>query len=345
MIHRREAIVRIGSSLLLPGLLGAQGPGQPPPQGSRRAEIPKLDKPVMFDTPEADRILEKLQVYPPDNAWNADISKWPVHRDSKAIIASIGASKPLRANADMAFILIPTDQPRVRVKITDYPEESDPGPFPVPDNMPIEGWPTVYRDDPKLRGLTLVDVQRDKANLGGDRHAIIVDPATQMLYEFYTARLTDAGWEAKQASTFDLKSNQLRPDGWTSTDAAGLPIFPSIVRHDEIARGLITHALRFTVVRSRRAYVSPATHFASRETDPKLPRMGERFRLRKDFDLARFSPTVRTILQALKTHGMFVADNGLDWAMSVAPDPRIQVLPDELRRVQGKDFEVVRKPG
>jgi hypothetical protein len=337
MLARREAIRRLGGGLLLgPALLGAVQAS-----GSRE---PRLGRPVLFDTPEADRILEALQVFPKDNPWNLDISAWPVHPNSKGIVASIGADRPLRYSPDMAFVLVPPDQPRVPVRITDYAEESDPGPFPVPDNLPIEGWPVSYRRDVKLSRLTLDDVQRDRPGLGGDRHAIVVDPSASKLYEFYTAKRTQAGWEAKQASIFDLASNRLRPDGWTSSDAAGLPIFPSIVRHDELARGRITHALRVTVRRSRRAYVHPATHFASRLDDPNLPRMGERIRLRKDFDTSRFSPPVRTILDALKRHGMLVADNGLDWMLSVAPDERIPVIHEELRRVKGADFEVVQAP-
>jgi hypothetical protein len=165
-----------------------------------------------------------------------------------------------------------------------------------------------------------------------------------MLYEFYQARKTDTGWEAAQASIFDLSSNQLRPEGWTSADAAGLPIFPAVVRFDELRRERIKHALRVTVRRTRRAYVHPARHHASPHTDPDLPRMGERLRLRRDFNTARFSLPVRIILEGLKRHGMFVADNGIDWAISVAPDPRIPVLHEELRRVKGADFEVVGTP-
>lgn len=182
-------------------------------------------------------------------------------------------------------------------------------------------------------------------DLGGDRHAIVVDPVNRMLYEFYASRRTAAGWEAKQASVFDLKSNALRREGWTSSDAAGLPIFPAVVRHDELSRGEIGHAMRVTVRRTRRAYVPPATHFAGRSDDPDLPRMGERIRLRREFETAGFSPPVRTILEGLKRHGMLVADNGLDWAISVAPDGRIPALHAELRRVKGADFEVVREPG
>jgi hypothetical protein len=206
--------------------------------------------------------------------------------------------------------------------------------------MPIEGWPVGYKKGGKQ--LTLDEVQRLKEE--GDRHALVVDPVNRMLYEFYQGRKTDGGWQASQSSVFDLKSNKLRPDGWTSSDAAGLPVFPAVVRYDELKRKEIEHALRVTVVKTRRAYVYPATHYASRLTDENLPRMGERIRLRQDFDVSGFTPEVQTILKALKKYGMFVADNGIDWALSVAPDPRIPVLHDELRKVKGSDFEVVTPP-
>ena len=165
-----------------------------------------------------------------------------------------------------------------------------------------------------------------------------------MLYEFYQMKKTDRGWQAAQCSIFDLKSNQLRPDGWTSTDAAGLPIFPATVRYDEIQRGIVEHAMRVTVVKTRRAYVAPATHFASPHEDENLPRMGERIRLKQDFDISGFSPAVQAILKGLKKYGMFVADNGIDWAISVAPDPRIPALGEELRKIKGSAFEVVVPP-
>ncbi len=288
MVHRREALIRMGVTAFAPGMLGAMTPGAAQETKRRRPGRSAIDRPILFNTADADRILEDLQVFPPDNPWNADVSRWPLHPDSRKIIASIGADKPFRYNPDMAFVLVPPDQKRVPVRLIGYNEESDKGPYPVPDDMPIEGWPAFYRSDPKLRGLNLDDVQRDRKGLDGDRHAIVVDPVNRMLYEFYNARKTDAGWEAAQASVFDLKANKLRPDGWTSTDAAGLPLFPSIVRHDELRRGSITHALRVTVTRSRRSYVHPATHYASKNTDPDLPRMGERIRRRcRDFDTSR----------------------------------------------------------
>ena len=244
----------------------------------------------------------------------------------------------------MALVIVPPNQRKIDVPLGEGRDESDPGPYPVPDNMPIEGWPAAYRRDPATAGLTLDDVQRDKLGRNDDRHAIVVDPANHLLYEFYQAKKVGAGWQASQASIFDLNSNKLRPDGWTSSDAAGLPILPSIVRYDELQRGAIKHALRVGVRNTRRAYVYPATHYASTKTDPSLPRMGERIRLKQDFDTSGFSPHVATILKALKQYGMFVADNGLEWTLSVAPDERIPEMHAELRRVSGSDFEVVRRP-
>ncbi len=172
----------------------------------------------------------------------------------------------------------------------------------------------------------------------------MVDPVNRLLYEFYQTKLTDGGWEASGAAVFDLKTNKLRPAGWTSADAAGLPIFPAVVRYDEIKRGAIEHALRVTVRRTRKAYVYPARHYASQLTDENLPRMGERIRLKADFDISEFSPPVRAILKALKKYGMFVADNGIEWAISVAPDERIDDLHEELRKINGSAFEVVQQP-
>lgn len=306
----------------------------------RSAKMPALEKAISFDSTDADAVLSALEIFPPDNPWNTLIEKWPVHPNSKAIVASIGLDKPLRYNPDMGFVLVPPNQPRIDLKVIDYPDESDKGPFPIPDNVPIEGWPVGYRD----KKVSLTDVQRNTLKEEGDRHAIVVDPKNRMLYEFYQMRLTNSGWAAAQASVFDLKTNKLRPEGWTSADAAGLPIFPAVVRYDELKRGVIDHPLRVTVRRSRRAYVFPATHFASRLKDESLPRMGERLRLRSDFDVTPFSAEIRTILTALKRYGMFVADNGIEWAVSCAPDPRIPNLHAELRKVKGSDFQVVTAP-
>jgi hypothetical protein len=347
MIARRIVILAGASAILVAaflslevGLLSAGDMLQA--KTSRAATLPKIARPVAFDTKEADAILAALQVFPKDNAFNQSIEDWPVHPNSKNIVASIGADKPFRYNTDMGFVIVPPDQQRVDVKVVEYPDESDKGPFPVPDEIPIEGWPAWHRREGKK--LTLAEVQRRPEKYEGDRHAIVVDPVNGKLYEFFTFGKTADGWAAGQASVFDLKSNKLRPDGWTSADAAGLPIFPAVVRYDEIERGMVEHAMRVTVRRTRRAYVHPATHFASKLTDENLPRMGERLRLRADFDVAKFSPPVQAILKGLKKYGMLVADNGLDWAISVTPDERIPVLHEELRKVKGADFEVVEAP-
>jgi hypothetical protein len=305
-----------------------------------RRAMPAITQPILFGTPEADRILSHLQVFPPENPWNQDIGGLPVLPNSARIIASIGTDKHLGFNLDMNFVIVPPHQPRVPVKLLLYPAESDRGPFPVPDNAPIENWPLAHNEDTRALarpGQTLDDIQRHGS---GDRHLLIVDPVNGKLYEFWQARKTDAGWQASNEATFDLRTGALRPEGWTSGDAAGLPIFPASVRYDECERGLVEHAMRFTVRRSRRASVHPATHFASRLTGPDLPRMGERLRLRKDFDTSGFPPHARAILEGLKKYGMFVADNGGDWLMSISPDARLKGL-ETLERVKGSDFEVV----
>ena len=227
-IKHRLIICGIGLSLLLHGHLpAADAPTRKPPE---------IKQPIAFNTPEADTIVAQMQVFPPDNPWNADVSKWPLHPDSDAIIASIGTRKPLRCNTDMGYVLVPPDQKKIDLLSVSYRDESDPGPFPIPDEATIEGWPADFLRNPKTRTLTLDDVQRDKLGRGGDRHASVVDPVHRKLYEFYQLKKTDNGWQAAQSSIFDLDSNKLRPDGWTSTDAAGLPIFPSIVRYDEPAQ-------------------------------------------------------------------------------------------------------------
>jgi hypothetical protein len=326
-VLRALPFVVLGLAVRFPA--GAQTPAQP--------AMPKIDRPILFDTAEADKICEALQIFPPDNPWNTSVEDWPLHPNSAKIVASIGANKPFRYNPDMGFVLIPPDQKKIDVKLVSYADESDKGPYPVPDNIPIEGFPVNYK------GLSLDAVQR-KNEGDADRHAIVVDPTNRMLYEFYQMRKTDAGWQAAGEATFDLKSNKLRPDGWTSTDAAGLPLFSAVARYDEIKRGMVEHALRLTVVKTRRAYVYPATHFASRLTDVNLPRMGERIRLKKNVDISGFSPDVQAILKGLKKYGMMVADNGIDWAISVTPDPRLGNMHDELRRLHGSDFEVVEAP-
>jgi hypothetical protein len=270
------------------------------------------------------------RVFPPDNPWNQDISQLPVDPNSATLIASIGADRPLHpdfgtvyagAPNGIPYVVVPGTQPRVPVRF-DYAEESDPGPYPVPPNAPIEGGPESK----------------------GDRHILVIDRDHWKLYELFASRPDGSGWRAGSGAVFDLTTGALRPGGWTSADAAGLPIFPGLVRYDEVVeQGAVPHAFRFTCRRTRRAYVAPARHFASSSNDRRLPPMGMRVRLKASFDTAHFPPQARVILEALKRHGMLLADNGGDWFLSGAPDPRWD---DEqlatLKRVKGRDLEVVR---
>lgn len=309
-----------------------------------------IDKPILFDTPEADAIVEKLQIFPEDDPWNTPIDAWPVHPNSENMLKSIGLDKPLRTNRDMNYVLIPPNQPKVPVEILLYPGESDHGPFPVPDNTPIEGWPAHFIEnrDKKHAKTELeklfAEYQANVEKTDADRHAIVIDPANMKEYDFWQMTKTQNGWTCSCAAVFDLRKGHDRPMGWTSSDAAGLPLFPAIPRYDEFKNGEIKHALRFTVRKSRRAYVAPATHFASSLTDENLPRMGERFRLKTDFDLASFSREAKILLTALKKYGMIVADNGIDMAISVSPDERIPVMHSEMRGVKTSDFEIVEAP-
>lgn len=308
------------------GIVGADEKPKRPP-------MPLINAPLLFNTKQADAVMASLQLFPATSAWHEDISKLPVQPNSTRMIEGIGANKNLAWNLDMGFVIVPGNQKKIAVKLVLYPDESDPGPYPMPDNAPIEGWP--------LMGGDLANVQRVG---GGDRHVIVLDPVNGRLFEFYQGRRTDGGWQAACAAVFDITSNKLRPPGWTSSDAAGLPILPAVVRYDECERGFIDHALRFTVRRTRKSYLYPATHQAGRTTEIDVPAMGERFRLKAGVDVSHFPPYARAIAQALKTYGMLVADNGGDWRISVAPDDRIQGL-DALRALKGSDFEVVQSTG
>ena len=269
-------------------------------------------------------------IFPPSNPWNRRVDGLPVAANSRAIINSIGADEGLHpdfgsglwegAPVGIPITIVGAAQPKVRVQFA-YADESDKGPYPIPRNVRIEGG------------------RRSE----GDRHALIVDRDRCRLYELYGLYPTaKGGWRAGSGAIWDLRSNRLRPEGWTSADAAGLPILPGLARYDEVARGRIDHALRFTVERTRRAYLWPARHHASDATDPWLPPMGLRLRLRREFDTRPFPRQARIVLEALKRYGMMLADNGSDWFVTGAPDPRWNN--DALRtlkRVQGRNFEVV----
>jgi hypothetical protein len=273
--------------------------------------------------------LQGARPFPDDNPWNTPIDRAPVDPDSDLFIDSIGRTAMLHPDfgADwnggpfgIPYVVVSGDTPIVPVSFA-YADESDPGPYPVPPDAPVEGGPASQ----------------------GDRHILVVDRDHWKLYELFAAYPSGAGYTAGSGAVFDLGSNALRPAGWTSADAAGLPIFPGLVRYDEVAEGqAIRHALRFTAARTRRAYVHPARHFASASTDPSLPPMGMRVRLKAGFDITGFPPSARVVLQALKTYGMFLADNGGNWFISGAPDARWNDGElNTLKSVSGDDFEVV----
>jgi hypothetical protein len=302
-------------------------------EGRLLPAMPQFSAPVQFGTIEADTILAAMQIMPKNSAWNEDISRQPVLARSADMISQIGAGASLKFNQDMNFVIVPPNQPKVNLAITLYPNESDPGPYPIPDITPIEAWPT----DGTVLSVT-------QASGVGDRHAIVVDPLNQKIYEMGETYKLASGWTCSTSAVFDLNTNRQRPLEWTSSDAAGLPIFPAIVRYDELARGVVEHALRFTVPRTRREFIYPASHFASSLTDPNLPAMGQRFRLKATANLTGLSPHALAVAKALQKYGMIVADNGGPWRISVAPDPRIVGM-NELARFVGADFEVIQTTG
>jgi hypothetical protein len=282
--------------------------------------------------------------FPHSNAWNTDISKQPVDPNSDNLIASIGVSTGLHpdfgsgtyagALIGIPYVVVSGSQPLVPIKFTLYGSQSDPGPYPVPPDAPIEG----YKPDGK--------------SFGGDRHVLVIEKDDNRLFEMWRSfPQSDNSWKAGAGAIFDLNSNDVRPTaqpGWTSADAAGLPIFPGLARYDEVSSGEIPHALRFTVAVSREAYVPPANHWASTDTSVNLPPMGMRVRLKASYVIpSNFSGDTKTILRALQKYGMMVADNGSNWFISGAPDPRWNNnrLVNELREVTGSNFEVVQMNG
>lgn len=275
--------------------------------------------------------LDGCPVFPADNIWNIPVANLPVDSRSSAYVQSIGADVGAHpdfgaglyegAPIGIPYVSVPFRQPRVQVTFR-YAEESDREPYPIPPNPPIEGGPDST----------------------GDRHVLVLEQGACKLYELYAAYpQPDGSWHADSGAVFSLLSNTLRPETWTSADAAGLPILPGLARYDEIAAGAINHALRFTAPRTRTSYVWPARHQAGESDDPDLPPMGQRFRLKAGFDISSFSRDTQVILTALKTYGMFLADNGSGWYISGAPDERWDndTLVNELRRVHGSDFEAV----
>ncbi len=272
-------------------------------------------------------LLSGCPVFPADNPWNQDVSALPVHPNSANYINSIGSSTNLHADFGgngeygIPFVVVPQNQPMVGINFTAYGDESDPGPYPVPGNAPIEGG----------------------ASSDGDRHVLVLQQGICKLFELYRAfPQRDGSWNADSGAVYDLFSNALRPDYWTSADAAGLPILPGLVRYDEVAAGAVTHALRFTVSRSQKGFIHPATHYASGSTDANLPPMGLRVRLKADFDVSPYNGQTRVILEGLKKYGMIVADNGSNWYITGASDTRWDDEDlNQLKRIPGNAFEAV----
>lgn len=270
------------------------------------------------------------QVFPADSPWNTRVDALPVHARSAAWVATIGTSTRLHpdfgtfwdgAPIGIPYVTVTSVQARVPVTF-DYADESDPGPYPIPPSAPIEGG----------------------ASASGDRHVLVVDTGSCILYELYAAYPQGAGasWTAGSGAVWNLASNSLRPAGWTSADAAGLPILPGLVRYDEVQNGRIEHAIRFTAAQTQRGYIAPATHFASSSSDANRPPMGARFRLKATYDCSWMSHDANVICVALKEYGMLLADNGSNWYISGAHDPRWDddALGD-LKQIPGSAFEAV----
>ena len=333
-----------GATTVAPGSAASPAAVPPPPAASPPAGSPPPAAYGDFSAAAlgAGALLGGALAFPADHAWNLDVSAAPVDPDSDALIASIGLGTGLHpdfgaglydgAAIGIPYVVVGGDQAKVAVNWTAYGDESDPGPYPVPPGAPVEGAPGT----------------------AGDRHVLIVDRVANRLYELYRAFANaDGSWNADCGAVFHLDSVNVRPTaqpGWTSADAAGLPIFPGLAKYEEAARGPggVRHALRFTVQRTRRAYVPPATHFASSSTSASLPPMGMRVRLKASYAIPPgFSAATRALLTAMQTHGMLVADNGSNWYVSGAPDARWDndALVREFAQVHGSDFEVVRMDG
>jgi hypothetical protein len=265
-------------------------------------------------------------VFPPTNAWNQVIASAPLNPLSAQIISHIQTIGATKLHPDFGenplygipYVVVPQTQPLVPITYDAYGDESDPGPFPIPLDAPIEG------------------------GGGGDSHVLVLQQGTCQLYELYVGRQLGAGWTANSGARFDLNTGAPRPIGWTSADAAGLPILPGLVRYDEVAAGLIEHAIRVTFSQTDRGFIAPASHFASSRADPTLPAMGMRFRLRADYDITTLTGQALVIATAMQQYGLIVADNGSNWYFQGAPDPGWNDNDlDQLKSIPGTAFEVV----
>ena len=266
-------------------------------------------------------------IFPAADPLNQEIANAPVSPHSAEYVASIGLSAHLHPDFGtnpsygIPYSVVGSSQPAVPIRLTKYRSESDPGPYPVPPEAPIEGGGKKGR---------------------GDKHVLVLQEGSCMLYELYKAKEKGEGWTAASGAVFNLRSEALRPEGWTSADAAGLPIMPLLVRYPEVGTGAIDHALRVTVPQTQRGYIHPATHFASSSASTSLPPMGLRLRLKAGYSLSSFHGESLIILEALKRYGLIVADNGSPWYITGAPDPRWndQDL-EQIKQVPGSEFEAV----
>jgi hypothetical protein len=305
--------------------------------------LPNVTNAVQFHTPQADAIVSALQIFPPTSAWNEDISRRPVHTNSAAIIAQVivdaGPSPPRRdrfyPNPVETFVVVPSNQPLVTIQFFEFADESDPGPYPIPPNMPIQDWPLF------TGSLTLEQWQRNVNNVEGlDRRAIIIQPASDGLWEMYNVRLTNTTWRADLGAKFNFASNDVqRPSDWTAATASGMPLLPGVVRFDELARGEVEHALYMTVPRVRGTipgasngvfygWIYPATtggpNTANNTTNLNRPRYGERFRLKESFSIpGHWTIAEKAVARAMKKYGAIIADQGTGGFFEVVCDPRL----------------------
>ena len=319
-------------------------------EGRILGAVPAVTNSLLFNTSQADAVVSALQLFPPNNAWNEDISRRPLLSNSAAMITQVVNDlstnrRTLRPFQEMNFVIVPDNQPLVPINFYEYPDESDPSPYPIPWNMPVESWPS------QTGGQTLYEWQRDVQAWGGDRHSIILQPGTGRLWEMWQAQLlvsgTASNWQAANGALFNITNNALRPAGWTSADAGGLSMFAGLVRYDECERGMVEHAIRLIVARTRRAYIYPATHYASTSTNPNQPAMGQRFRLKSSFVIPEaWTKQEKAVLRALKKYGAIVADNGGFFSISVAPDNRWPANAfSRLSSIAVTNFEVIATTG
>jgi len=340
----------------LTGLASATAAERINQEGRILGPLPVVTNAVLFDTPEADGIVSAMSIFPVTSAWNEDISRRPLLTNSDAMIAQIisdlsSSRRSLRGFFEMNFVLAPDDQALVPIEFVDYPDESDlnggvspDGSYPIPGNMPVEGWPT------QTSGETLLQAQQDALGLGGDRHSIVVQPGTGWLFETWEALLSGTNWQAANGAMFNLNTNGQRPAGWTSGDAAGLPMFPALVRYDECERGMVEHACRLVVKRTRyHTYIYPANHYAasSANTNADLPAMGQRLRLKASFTIPpTWTKEEQAVLLGLKKYGGLVADNGNFFSLSITPDDRWPAGAfDDLSSIGITNFEVIQSTG